>query len=241
MDRCGHRRADRRRGRPGRPRLNAKAKRAGDVFDAGTTASAEAYRGRAAAAAAAGNWSAAVVDCFRALVRTAEDRTLFDTRPGRTADEVAHELATPFPSEAGRLTDAARTFDGIRYGNESAGQAHFAAMRELDIALQSLTPRAPPCPLNVTNRRFRDDGGSHDAEPFSGSSGAQTSDVGCTGDAAGFRPGTPIKVRVRIRCPCLAPAAPWRGSYRRGGRRRTGRGYFHPTRTKGRFPAVIRA
>lgn len=129
-----------------RPRLNAKAKRAGDVFDAGTTVSAEAYRGRAAAAAAAGNWSAAVVDCFRALVRTAEDRTLFDARPGRTADEVAHELATPFPSEAGRLTEAARTFDGIRYGNESAGQADFAAVRELDIALQSLTPASAALP-----------------------------------------------------------------------------------------------
>ncbi|MGY4540215.1 hypothetical protein ACVWY0_000109 [Arthrobacter sp. UYNi723] len=129
-----------------RPRLNAKAKRAGDVFDAGTTVSAEAYRGRAAAAAAAGNWSAAVVDCFRALVRTAEDRTLFDARPGRTADEVAHELATPFPSEAGRLTEAARTFDGIRYGNESAGQTDYAAVRELDIALQSLTPASPALP-----------------------------------------------------------------------------------------------
>ncbi|MHA7295894.1 DUF4129 domain-containing protein [Pseudarthrobacter sp. MDT3-1] len=129
-----------------RPRLNAKAKRAGDVFDAGTTVSAEAYRGRAAAAAAAGHWSAAIVDCFRALVRTAEDRTLFDARPGRTADEVAHELATPFPSEAGRLTEAARTFDGIRYGNESAGQADFAAVRELDIALQSLTPASAALP-----------------------------------------------------------------------------------------------
>ncbi|MHA7288267.1 DUF4129 domain-containing protein [Arthrobacter sp. MDT3-24] len=129
-----------------RPRLNAKAKRAGDVFDAGTTVSAEAYRVRAAAAAAAGNWSAAVVDCFRALVRTAEDRTLFDARPGRTADEVAHELATPFPSEAGRLTEAARTFDGIRYGNESAGQADFAAVRELDIALRSLTPASAALP-----------------------------------------------------------------------------------------------
>lgn len=129
-----------------RPRLNAKAKRAGDVFDVGTTVSAEAYRGRAVAAAAAGNWSAAAVDCFRALVRTAEDRTLFDARPGRTADEVAHELATPFPSEAGRLTEAARTFDGIRYGNESAGQADYAAVRELDIALQSLTPASAALP-----------------------------------------------------------------------------------------------
>ncbi|MCO4257478.1 DUF4129 domain-containing protein [Pseudarthrobacter cellobiosi] len=129
-----------------RPRLNAKTKRAGEVFDAGTTVSAEAYRGRAAAAAAAGNWSAAVVDCFRALVRTAEDRTLFDARLGRTADEVAHELATPFPSEAGRLTEAARTFDGIRYGKESAGQPDYAAVRELDIALQSLTPASAALP-----------------------------------------------------------------------------------------------
>ncbi|QDG67627.1 DUF4129 domain-containing protein [Pseudarthrobacter sp. NIBRBAC000502772] len=129
-----------------RPRLNAKARRAGDVFDVGTAVSAEAYRGRAAAAAAAGNWSAAAVDCFRALVRTAEDRTLFDARPGRTADEVAHELATAFPSEAGHLTEAARTFDGIRYGNESAGQADYAAVRELDIALQSLTPASAALP-----------------------------------------------------------------------------------------------
>ncbi|WP_332760593.1 DUF4129 domain-containing protein [Pseudarthrobacter sp.] len=129
-----------------RPRLNAKARRAGDVFDVGTAVSAEAYRGRAAAAAAAGNWSAAAVDCFRALVRTAEDRTLFDARPGRTADEVAHELATPFPSEAGHLTEAARTFDGIRYGNESAGQADYAAVRELDIALQSFTPESAALP-----------------------------------------------------------------------------------------------
>ena len=129
-----------------RPRLNAKAKRAGDVFDADATVSADAYRGRAAAAAAAGNWSAAVVDCFRALVRTAEDRTLFDARPGRTADEVAHELATPFPAEAGRLTEAARTFDGIRYGNESAGQTDYAAVLGLDTALQSLMPVSAALP-----------------------------------------------------------------------------------------------
>ena len=129
-----------------RPRLNAKAKRAEDVFDGGATVGAEAYRGRAAAEAAAGNWSAAVVDCFRALVRTAEDRAVFDARPGRTAGEVAYELATPFPSEAGRLKDAARTFDGIRYGNESAGQADYAAVRALDIALQSLVPAGAALP-----------------------------------------------------------------------------------------------
>ncbi|HAG60661.1 MAG TPA: DUF4129 domain-containing protein [Arthrobacter bacterium] len=132
-----------------RPRLNAKAKRAGEVFDADPTVGAAAYRGRAAAAAAAGDWSAAVVDCFRALVRTAEDRNVLDARPGRTADEVAHELALPFSVAALRLAAAARTFDGIRYGNETAGQADYAAIRGLDTALQSLTPASADRPVDL--------------------------------------------------------------------------------------------
>ncbi|WP_307074262.1 DUF4129 domain-containing protein [Arthrobacter pascens] len=123
-----------------RPRLNARSAPHRDVFDVDSTMSASAYRVRAAAAASAGEWSAAVVDCFRALVRTAEDRNVLDARPGRTADEVARELASPFSPEARRLGWAARTFDGIRYGNEAAGRDDYAAMLELDAALQSLKP-----------------------------------------------------------------------------------------------------
>lgn len=123
-----------------RPRLNARSRPAGEVFDADTTVSASHYRGRAAAAASAGEWGAAVVDCFRALVRTAEDRNVLDELPGRTADEVARELAGPFSAEARRLAWAARTFDGIRYGNEAADRPTYASMLELDAALQSLKP-----------------------------------------------------------------------------------------------------
>ena len=123
-----------------RPRLNAQAKRPADMFDADPTVSATAYRARAAAAAAAGDWNAAVVDGFRAMVRTAEERNVLDPRAGRTADEVARELATPFNPEARQLREAARTFDGIRYGNESADRAAYAAMLELDTALRSLKP-----------------------------------------------------------------------------------------------------
>jgi hypothetical protein len=123
-----------------RPRLNARPRPAGDMFDADPTVSAAEYRRRAAAAASAGEWGAAVVDCFRALVRTAEDRNILDERPGRTADEVVRELAGPFSTEAPRLGWAARTFDGIRYGNEAAGRDAYAAMLELDGSLQSLKP-----------------------------------------------------------------------------------------------------
>lgn len=136
-----------------RPRLNAKARRPTDIFDADPTVTATAYRARAAAAAAAGDWNAAVVDCFRAMVRTAEERNVLDTRAGRTADEVARELATPFSPEAGRLNEAARTFDEIRYGNGSADRTAYAAMLELDTALRSLKPERRPVPAG------RDEGG----------------------------------------------------------------------------------
>lgn len=127
-----------------RPRLNARAKGTRDVFDADPTVSAAGYRQRAAAAASAGDWTAAVVDCFRALVRTAEDRNVLDARPGQTADEVAYELSRFFSTEARRLADAARTFDGLRYGNEPASEASYAAMLELDSALNSLKPDSAP-------------------------------------------------------------------------------------------------
>ncbi|WP_457962933.1 DUF4129 domain-containing protein [Arthrobacter sp. D1-29] len=123
-----------------RPRLNARSKAEKDMFDADTTVSASEYRSRAAAAAAAGDWSAAVVDSFRALVRTAEERNIVDARPGRTADEVAGELAVAFGAEAQRLAWAARTFDGIRYGKEAGEPGANAGMMALDSALQSLKP-----------------------------------------------------------------------------------------------------
>lgn len=129
-----------------RPRLNPTARRAAGVFDAGPAVSAAAYRERAAAAAAAGDWAAAAVDCFRALVRTAEDRDVLDARPGRTADEAAHTLAVSFSAEASSLAEAARTFDGIRYGSESAGPDTYAAMLALDTALKSLKPDSGPLP-----------------------------------------------------------------------------------------------
>jgi hypothetical protein len=126
-----------------RPRLNAGSRRSDDVFDADSTFSATDYRARAAAAAAAGEWGEAVVDCFRAMVRTAEDRNVLDARPGRTADEVARELAGPFAAEARRLGWAARTFDGIRYGHEATDGDAYEAMQALDAALQSLKPLDP--------------------------------------------------------------------------------------------------
>ena len=123
-----------------RPRLNARARKDRDVFERETAMSAADYRTRADAAAAAGNWGDAVVDRFRAVVRSAEDRTILDPQPGRTADEAARALSEPFGSQSGRLARAAAVVDRIRYGNRAAGSADYQEMAGLDAALEAMKP-----------------------------------------------------------------------------------------------------
>lgn len=123
-----------------RPRLNARRAAAQEVFDAGSILSPEAHRERAAAAAARGDWRAAVVEQFRALARAAEDRAVLDPQPGRTAGEVAARLGRAFGAHARELEEAASTFDSVRYGGASAGPREHAALARLDAALAGSTP-----------------------------------------------------------------------------------------------------
>ncbi|MFE4835575.1 DUF4129 domain-containing protein [Arthrobacter sp. NPDC056691] len=123
-----------------RPRLNARRRAPKEIFDAEVTATAADYRERAKAAAARGDWAAAVVEQFRALVSSAEDRAVLDPQPGRTADEAAGQLTRAFPAASDRLDAAARMFDAVRYGSGSAAAADYAAMVELDSTLERLTP-----------------------------------------------------------------------------------------------------
>ena len=123
-----------------RPRLNAKVRQARKVFGTDSLLTAADYRQRAETAAAAAQWGDAVVDRFRALVRSAEDRTILNPQPGRTADEVARELALPFGAYAHRLNHAARTFDAVRYGNHPALQADYLGIAGLDAELESARP-----------------------------------------------------------------------------------------------------
>lgn len=133
-----------------RPRLNARARRAQDVFARETALTAADYRNRAEAAASAGRWGDAVVDRFRAMVRSAEDRAILDPQAGRTADEAARALSVPFRAEALRLARAAATFDGIRYGNRAADSPDYQEMVALDGTLDAMraasTGSAVPMP-----------------------------------------------------------------------------------------------
>lgn len=112
---------------------------AGALFDAGVRSAAD-HRTAADALAAAGRWSEAVQERMRAVVRSLEERTLLDPRPGRTADEAAAEAAVSLPSHAGALRAAARTFDDITYGARPADEAMYASLRDLDHALTRTKP-----------------------------------------------------------------------------------------------------
>ncbi|MFE9428037.1 DUF4129 domain-containing protein [Kitasatospora sp. NPDC006697] len=128
----------------GRPRREAARPLA--LFAADGPRSAEQHRAAAARHAAAGQWAEAVREQLRALVRSLEERTLLDQRPGRTADEAAREAGRLLPQHAAELADGARVFDDIAYGDRPADEAAYRRLADLDERLR----RTRPAPLAPT-------------------------------------------------------------------------------------------
>ncbi|MFF5705351.1 DUF4129 domain-containing protein [Streptomyces sp. NPDC012794] len=123
--------------RLGTPRRTATGP--GTLFDEGPR-SASDHRTAADAHAAAGRWNEAVQERMRAVVRSLEERTLLDPRPGRTADEAAAEAARSLPEHAAALRSAARAFDDVTYGGRTADPDAYARLRTLDLALERAKP-----------------------------------------------------------------------------------------------------
>ncbi|MGO0576604.1 DUF4129 domain-containing protein [Ornithinimicrobium panacihumi] len=105
------------------------------------------YRDRARSAMAAGDLDAALVDSYRAVAAGAVERTLLDDRPGRTAHEVALDLAAPFPAFAAELGVAGDRFDAVRYGDHHATAAQARDMAELEARLAAERPVTAPAPV----------------------------------------------------------------------------------------------
>ncbi|MEV5975060.1 DUF4129 domain-containing protein [Streptomyces sp. NPDC051921] len=109
------------------------------LFDDGPRTAAE-HRAAAARHAAAGQWNQAVQERMRAIVRSLEERTLLDPRPGRTADEAATEAGRSLPAHADGLRSAARAFDDVTYGGRTADQPAYRRIEQLDTALERTKP-----------------------------------------------------------------------------------------------------
>ncbi|WP_329384854.1 DUF4129 domain-containing protein [Streptomyces sp. NBC_01351] len=123
--------------RLGAPRRTATS--ANTLFDDGIRSAAD-HRTAAEAHAAAGRWTEAVQERMRAVVRSLEERTLLDPRPGRTADEAAAEASVSLPDHADELRAAARTFDDVTYGGRTADADAYARLRALDTTLTRTKP-----------------------------------------------------------------------------------------------------
>ncbi|MEU1406479.1 DUF4129 domain-containing protein [Streptomyces sp. NPDC005728] len=102
--------------------------------------SAAEHRAASEAHAAQGHWNQAVQERMRAIVRSLEERTLLDVRPGRTADEAAAEAGRTLPAHTDRLGSAAREFDDVTYGGRRASEQSYRRIAELDRDLERSRP-----------------------------------------------------------------------------------------------------
>ena len=96
------------------------------------TRGADELRAAADAAAARGDWSTAVLERFRAVVRSLEERALLDDRPGRTAHEAAEAAGARLPARTADLRRAARLFDDVCYGHVPVDAAADGWLRTVD-------------------------------------------------------------------------------------------------------------
>src|SRR5581483_5159382 len=122
-------------GRPG-PRTRRGSQ---DLFGAERRTAAD-HRAAAERHAAAGDWSAAVRERMRAVVRSLEERALLDERPGRTADEAVRAVGSALPGYVEELLAAARCFDDVQYGGRPAAEPDYRRLADLDERLSRTRP-----------------------------------------------------------------------------------------------------
>jgi hypothetical protein len=103
---------------------------------------AAAYRELSERALVGDDPGTALLEAYRAVAATADERGWLPDRPGRTAHELAAELAARVPALAGDLTAAADRFDAVRYGNGRATPEQARAGLELGSRLEQAPVRA---------------------------------------------------------------------------------------------------
>jgi hypothetical protein len=112
-------------------RGTASASASGAVLADDDARTAAQMRAAADAAATRGDWTLAVVERFRAVVRDLEERAVLDERPGRTAHEATLDAGAQLPGVAAPLDAGGRLFDDVAYGGRTATPDDDDALREL--------------------------------------------------------------------------------------------------------------
>ncbi|BAW93762.1 hypothetical protein CHIBA101_1930 [Actinomyces sp. Chiba101] len=93
-------------------------------------------------AADRGDFATAVVDRFRAIIRSLDERSILEDYPGLTAHEAAGLAADALPGLSADLHSGARLFDAVRYGDVMASPEEDAWMRALAADVEAQAGRA---------------------------------------------------------------------------------------------------
>jgi hypothetical protein len=121
----------------GLPRLNRRSRVTGALFGEDDARTAARIRQDAERAAAAGDYSTAVAEMFRAIARGLAERTIISTTPGTTARDFAARTGSTFPALADRLVDSATSFDAVRYLGRTGTADQYSAIASLEKDLRS--------------------------------------------------------------------------------------------------------
>ncbi|AZZ49324.1 DUF4129 domain-containing protein [Rathayibacter rathayi] len=124
----------------GRPRAARRSAVTGAVLADDDTRSAATLRSLAEEAAARGDWDEALVERFRALVRSLDERTVLPVSPGTTAFGLSSRASAAFPSSATALRRTAEDFDRVRYLGQPSGRAEYERVAALDRELAAASP-----------------------------------------------------------------------------------------------------
>lgn len=127
----------------GRPRASQTVRRRRDLLGERDDRTAAQLRAEAERRAREQDWDEAVVLRYRALARDLMERDLIDPAPGATAQGIAREASTPFPSFGERLHSAATAFDAVRYLRTAAGEADYRTLATTDDDVRSAQPAVP--------------------------------------------------------------------------------------------------
>ena len=123
-----------------RPRFGTAAGKHRELFTEDLIETARGHRTRSERAAAARHWDEALAERFRAMVRFAEERVIFEPRPARTAAEAGAALAEAFPGSVTEIIWLRRRFDEVLYGSSHASSADCRRAAALDAALEQSGP-----------------------------------------------------------------------------------------------------
>jgi len=121
----------------GAPRLARRNRVASELFGTTDERSSAEMRLASAAAATRNDWTLACEEIFRALARGMAERTVLTVSPGTTAHDFAARAGRAFPSSEGALSDAANTFDRVRYLEQAATEPDYRRLATLESELRA--------------------------------------------------------------------------------------------------------